>query len=197
MKEDEAKDEAPEEALPEPQEAKDARPGADEPKDTPPSVASVAQEVEALGELLEEERKKSEELLTRLMYLQADYDNLRKRAEREADERVEAEMEKAVSQLLPVLDELEMATTRAEDMDKGVSEGLRMILKKFRTILERMGLKQIEAIGREFDPNLHEAVAKGISGTIVAEIRKGYLFREKVLRSSVVKLSEEDQEVVS
>lgn len=147
-----------------------------------------------IEELLEQERKRSEELLTKMKYLQADFENYRKRIEKEMQEVEEHSLRELVSKLLTVLDELELAVASAEkpDQEEAVSEGIRMVYRNLSSVMKSVGLKRIEAVGMPFDPELHEAVEKvqGSAGrdTVVEEIRSGYTFRGRVLRPSTVKV---------
>ncbi|MDA4116497.1 MAG: nucleotide exchange factor GrpE [Thaumarchaeota archaeon] len=143
---------------------------------------------------LEEERKRNEEYLTSLRYLQADFENYRKRVEREMGELEEFSTLALVRKLISVLDDLDLAVasaTKAED--KGLLEGVRMVQKNLNSALEAEGLKMIKAVGMPFDPSTHEAVDKvqGKDNTediVIEELRKGYTFKGKVLRPSAVKV---------
>lgn len=145
-------------------------------------------------ELLGQERKRNEELLTRMKYLQADIENYRKRTEKEMQAIEEHSLRSLVTKLLTVLDELELAAENAgkSDQQKAVSEGIKMVYRNLDTALKSVGLKKIEAVGMPFDPKLHEAVEK-VQGSperdiVVEEIRSGYTFRGEVLRPSMVKV---------
>ena len=143
---------------------------------------------------LESEKRRNEELLTRLRYLQADFENYRKRADREMQEVEERSVQGLVSRLLSVLDELELASTNASkpSQTKAVEEGIKMVYKNLNSVMKTAGVKKIEAVGMPFDPRLHEAVEKvegsGKADTVVGEIRSGYTFRGQVLRPSMVKV---------
>jgi len=143
---------------------------------------------------LEEERKRNEEYLTSLRYLQADFENYRKRVEREMGELEEFSTLGLVRKLISVLDDLDLAVasaTKAED--EGLLEGVKMVQKNLSSALEAEGLKTIKAVGAPFDPSTHEAVDKvqGKNNTedmVIEELRKGYTFKGKVLRPSAVKV---------
>src|SRR5271169_4907879 len=144
---------------------------------------------------LEEERKRNEEYLTSLRYLQADFENYRKRVEREMGELEEFSTLGLVRKLISVLDALDLAVasaTKAED--KGLLEGVRMVQKNLGSALESEGLQRIKAVGEHFDPSAHEAVDKvqgkdNSDDMVVEEMRKGYTFKGKVLRPSAVKVA--------
>lgn len=147
-----------------------------------------------LEKTLEEERKRNEEYLTNLRYLQADFENYRKRVDREIRELEEFSTLGLVRKLVPVLDDLELAVasaTKAEDA--GLVEGVKMVQKNLTTALESEGLQTIRALGKPFDPSCHEAVDKvqgkdNSEDIVVEEMRKGYTFKGKVLRPSAVKV---------
>jgi molecular chaperone GrpE len=143
---------------------------------------------------LEEERKRNEEYLTSLRYLQADFENYRKRVEREMGELEEFSTLALVRKLISVLDDLDLAVasaTKAED--KGLLEGVKMVQKNLSSALEAEGLRAIKAVGAPFDPATHEAVDKvqgkgNAEDVVIEELRKGYTFKGKVLRPSAVKV---------
>ena len=155
---------------------------------------AIKDDLANLGKALEEERKRNEELLKNLRYLQADFENYRKRVDREIRELEEFSTMGVVRKLIPVLDDLDLAVasaTRAED--KGLLEGVRMVQKNLGSALESEGLREIKAVGEPFNPSTHEAVDK-VQGTdnpedtVIEEMRKGYTFKGKVLRPSAVKV---------
>ena len=152
-------------------------------------------ETENLRKLLAMESKKSEDNLRRLQYLQAEFDNYRKRIDREVKEIEEFSTSKLAKKLLPVLDELELAINSAEidGEKKSIVEGVKMVSKNLRAALEAEGLRRIEAVGKPFNPQLHEALERvlGKNNTediVVEEIRTGYIFKDKILRPSLVKV---------
>lgn len=137
-----------------------------------------------------------DEYLDSLQRLQADFDNYRKRVTRESESsssRVAAEI---VEELLPVLDNFERAMQAAMDHDKQVlSEGVELVFRQLREVLDRRGLCEIEAHGEEFDPARHEAVlcqpsAEHEEGKVVDVLEKGYRVNDKVVRPARVIVSE-------
>jgi len=151
--------------------------------------------VETPQDALEEEKKRSEEYLTRLKYAQADIENLKKRFSREMEEVKKYCNEPLIIQLLDIVDELEMAVKsgHASNANDILVQGVEMTLKKLNKILEGQDVHQIECVGKTFDPSKHNAIAKtekeGIDGcTVTEEVRKGYTMREKVIRPSIVKV---------
>jgi len=151
-------------------------------------------DLKRLERTLEEERRHSEELLANLRYLQADFENYRKRVDKETREREEFSTLALIRDLIPVLDDLDLAVaTSTRAGDKGFSEGVKMVRKNLTSVLEAEGLREINAIGLPFDPSTHEAVDKfqGTENTedmVVEEMRKGYTFKGKVVRPSAVKV---------
>jgi molecular chaperone GrpE len=144
---------------------------------------------------LDEERKRNEEYLTRLKYLQADFENYRKRAEKELKDAVDSSLRGLVTTLLSTLDELELAIENAQKGKQGgeLLDGLKMVQKNLISSLEAAGLSRIDCVGKPFDPSFHEAVER-VEGssvekdTVGKEIRPGYTFRGVVIRPSMVKV---------
>lgn len=148
--------------------------------------------------LLESEKKRSEDYLTRLQYLQADFENLKKRFDRETEQTKKYCNERIITELLEVVDELELAVKVAkssENPQKTLIDGVEMTLKKLRKVLEQEGVCPIECTeGTLFDPCRHNAIAAEEHDdvkacTVVEEIRKGYMMKDKVLRPSIVKVA--------
>ena len=145
---------------------------------------------------LDAERKRSEEYLIRLKYLQADFDNLKKRCERQVAETKNYATERIVLQLLEVVDELEMATRIGRTSgckDQPLLIGVEMTLKRLRKVLEQEGVTPIECEGKAFDPTRQNAIESveregAKSCTVDEEVRKGYMMKEKVIRPSIVKV---------
>ncbi len=153
---------------------------------------------EDFEKLLESEKKRSEDYLTRLRYLQADYENIKKRFDRETEQIRLYCSERIVTQLLDVVDELELAikvAKSAETPQQTLIEGVEMTLKKLRKVLEQEGVSQIEStVGKVFDPCRHDAIAAETRDdvtecTVIEEIRTGYLMRNKVLRPAIVRVA--------
>ena len=143
---------------------------------------------------LEEEKRRSGDLLSRLKYAQADAENYRKRAEREAREQAEASVRGLAEKLLSVADELDLAVRHSETKGaaRELGEGLEMVKGRLMAALESAGVERIECVGAPFDPAVHEAVEKvhgsGARDTVVEEVRPGFRFRGQVMRPSMVKV---------
>jgi len=152
--------------------------------------------ISELEHALAEEKKLSEEYLTRLKYTQADLENLRKRFDREMNEVKAHCNERLLIDLLEIVDELEMATksSRSLNSPNALVQGVEMTLQKVRKTLKNEGVSPIDCLGKPFDPAKHDAVAKMEKNdakecTVVEEVRKGYVMKEKVIRPSVVKIA--------
>lgn len=152
-------------------------------------------EVRLLKEELEENKSKADDYYNQLQRLKAEFDNFRKRTQKEKEEAAKYAAERMILSLLPVLDNLERAVDAANvkrDFES-LSQGVEMILRQFHKVLEDEGLKTIEALGQDFNPNLHEALLREESdqeeNVILEELQKGYYLKDKVLRPSRVKVS--------
>jgi len=152
--------------------------------------------VDSLRKELELEREKVKDYVNRLMYLQADFENYRKRVNKDIDEITKYGSQRLIVKLLPVVDELEYAIEVGKNSNgnKGLLEGVEIVLKKFYEEMGREGLSKIYAIGEPFDPSKHEAVEKIATeefkeGTVIGEIRKGFMFKARVIRPSLVKVA--------
>lgn len=156
----------------------------------------VEAEEDAIAADLEKTRAEAESYLDDLRRLQADFDNYRKRTLREQTARTASASQALVARLLPVLDNFELAVSAAEqsrDFD-GMLKGVEMVLGALREVLEGEGLVKIEAEGKPFDPERHEAVIaveqEGAEpGMIVDTVRAGYELGGKVLRPAMVKVA--------
>lgn len=150
-------------------------------------------------EILQEENDTLEleldEMKNSFQRLQADFANYKKRVEREKKQIISFANEKIITELLPVLDNLERALVSCEQEESGIKEGVNMVFDQFIQVLENNGLKIIEDLDCEFDPNFHHAVLQeevdGVnSGTIIEVFQKGYKLNEKVIRPSMVKVAQ-------
>jgi molecular chaperone GrpE len=160
-------------------------------------VDEIKQTVD-MENILECEKRRSEDYLNRLKYLQADFENLKKRFEKENEQIKNYCTERLVTQLLDVTDELELAIKTAKitsNTPQNLLAGIEMTLKKLKKVLEHEGVFQIESTeGKPFDPSRHDAIAAEERDdikcpTVIEEIRKGYMYKEKVLRPSTVKVA--------
>ena len=141
--------------------------------------------------------EKIEELTDRLTRQMAEFDNFRKRTEKEKSQMYEIGAKDIIEKILPVVDNFErgIAAVPEEEKSNPFAEGMEKIYKQLMTTLEEIGVKPIEAVGQEFDPDFHNAVMQAPSdeyesGIVVQELQKGYMFKEKVLRHSMVAVAE-------
>jgi molecular chaperone GrpE len=149
-----------------------------------------AEDIETLQQALAEEKEKAENYLGSWQRCQADFVNYKQRAEQEKGESIEFANSTLICNLLPVMDDLEraFASVPADLEESNWTEGIKLIYNKLKATLEAQGLTEIEARGEPFDPRLHEAVMQqeGKEGMVIEEMQKGYKFREKVIRPSLV-----------
>jgi molecular chaperone GrpE len=155
------------------------------------TLAEGDEVVEAgIEQALTEEKEKAEKYLANWQRSQADLENYVKRAEQEKSETVEFANRMLILDLLPILDDFEraLASLPVELDEQNWTKGIKLIYNKLKTVLETQGLTEIKARGEYFDPYFHEAAGQveGEEGMIIEEIRKGYEFRGKLLRPSMV-----------
>jgi len=156
-------------------------------------VLDDIEDVKRQTELAEKERL-LEEHNDRYKRLQADFDNFRRRTRQEKEELSNIMAQNIILELLPILDNFERALSSAstQDSDKMLS-GVEMIYRQLNQVLEKNGLAAVEAVGKVFNPQQHEAVmrvedAEQCDGMIVEELQKGYAVKGKVIRPSMVKV---------
>ena len=148
---------------------------------------------EASNEAEQQVEDKAAEYLERWQRLMAEFDNYRKRSEKEKSDTYDYAVSNTVVEILPVIDNFER-TIKVESQDKNLFAGVEMIYKQMMGLLEKLHVTPIDAVGKEFDPNLHNAVMhiddENLGENIVAEeLQKGYLYKEKVIRHSLVKVA--------
>ncbi|MGF7185480.1 molecular chaperone GrpE [Desulfitispora alkaliphila] len=160
----------------------------------------VAEENEVdldLEEQLNAKDKEIEELYTRLQRLQADFENFRRRTKKEKEEFAKYANKSLIEEMLPILDNFERALQAEKDENNSFKKGVEMIFNQLIETLKKEGLDMIVSVGKEFDPNYHEAVMRVETdefdeNIIVEEMQKGYIFKEKVVRPSMVKVAKND-----
>ena len=175
---------------------------------------TVAKETQAQEQTVEEtpakaeekkEKKKSkkkdkkdekiEELNDRLLRNMAEFENFRNRSEKEKAAKFDMGAKNVVEKVLPIVDNFErgLAAVTEEEQDNAFVKGMEAVYKQFTTVLEEIGVTPIEAVGKEFDPNLHNAVMHDEDETkeaniISEEFQKGYMYKDSVVRHSMVKV---------
>lgn len=143
------------------------------------------------------DKERIAELEDRVKRQMAEFENFRKRTEKEKQAMFETGARSVIEKILPVVDNFErgFATVDPEDEEDAFVGGMRMVYKQMMTELENIGVKPIEAVGREFDPNFHNAVMQVASeeyesGIVAQEFIKGYTYRDSVVRHSMVGVSQ-------
>ncbi|NJC96643.1 MAG: nucleotide exchange factor GrpE [Anaerolineales bacterium] len=148
---------------------------------------------EALKKQLEEAEAKASEYKDSWMRSQAEFQNYKKRIERDSDLMRATMKGDIVRKILPLLDDLERALQNRPE-DQSWANGIELIVRKFQTTLESEGVKKIEAAGAEFDPNFHEAISHEPnedvpSGHVIEVVQNGYMLGERVLRPALVRVA--------
>lgn len=164
----------------------------DPPSDTV-TISDPADQLAAIAAERDQLVEEKAEMLNRFLRRQAEFENFRKRVERERMELLEFAGMEAVRSVLPVADDFERAL-KVECADKEYARGMELIYQRLTEALAKQGLEPIAAQGEKFDPNLHHAVSKAPSedheeDTVLEEFQKGYHFKGKLLRPAMVKVS--------
>ncbi len=148
------------------------------------------EEVKKIKDLIESQKSELEEKDDRLKRLMAEFDNFKKRSQKEREGLYNTLISDIFTSLLPVIDNLEKAAS-VKTEDENYKQGVEMVLKQFKDVLAANGVKEIETTGKTFDPELHEAVGSVVDENlgekeIKEEYRKGYIIDGKVIRHSLV-----------
>lgn len=156
--------------------------------------------VEELQKALEEKEESLKELNNKLLYLQADFENFKKIKSKEKQDLLKFGNEVLIKELIPVIDNLERAVDHAGKSEeaKGLVEGIQITLNEFLKVLERSGVERVDAMGKKFDPNFHEALFQEDredveADTVTSEILKGYTLNGRLLRPSRVSVSKKPE----
>ena len=165
------------------------------PEQEAPETEAGTPDLARLMRELEDARKRSEDFLTRLQYLQAEVENTRKRAERDVEQAVQRANEGLIARLLPVLDDLDAAVASTKGK---AGKGLALLRENFVKALKEFGLEEIPAAGIPFDPFVHEGIQQvndeTLPDNIVKDVvRKGYTFQKKVLRPAQVVVAKNER----
>lgn len=157
-------------------------------------VSDQQKEALAKAEQLETELEETKE---RLLRVQADYDNFRKRTKSEREAEAKYRTQPLVEALLPVIDNFEraLAVEAESDEAKSILTGIDMVYRQLKEVLAEVGVEEIEAEGKPFDPHIHQAVVQEPSdehdsGTVITVMQKGYQLKDRVIRPAMVKVSE-------
>ena len=164
-----------------------------------PPLATGDEPADRVAELearVAELETKEKETYDRLLRTTADLDNFRKRTRREMDQAKTEARARTLLEMLPVVDNLERAVAHADTAtdSKAIADGVNLVLRQFAQAFERLGVTPLEAVGKPFDPNVHEAVSQTASadhppGTVVAELQKGYTIGDRLLRPTLAVVS--------
>jgi molecular chaperone GrpE len=166
-------------------------------KDEENNELNQENEIQLLVKENEELKAKIEEAENRILRLQADYENSRRRAKLDLAATEKYKSQSLITGLLPAIDNFERALQIEVDNEqtKSVLQGVEMVYRSLLDALKAEGAEQIEAVGKEFDPNLHQAImqvedANFDSNIVVEELQKGYILKDRVIRPSMVKVNQ-------
>jgi molecular chaperone GrpE len=155
-------------------------------------------ELEKLKKQLEVKSKQCDEYFGMLQRTAAEYDNFRKRTAREKEVLYSEALSDVIAAFLPVIDNIERAlgacSQNDEEDEQSIKEGINLIYRQINDILKKLGVEEIKSIGEGFDPKVHDAVMhvedeSYEDGVVVEEFQKGYIYKDKVIRHSVVKVA--------
>ncbi|WP_081755900.1 nucleotide exchange factor GrpE [Paucisalibacillus sp. EB02] len=157
--------------------------------------SNTADEIEKQKEEMNKLQKEKEELYQKFLRTQAEFDNFKKRSIKEREAAAKYKAQDLAIELLPAIDNFERALqVEVDESNKGLLEGISMVYRQLIDALKSQGLKEIEAVGKEFDPNIHQAVIQVEdesmeSNVVVEELQKGYLIKDRVIRPAMVKVN--------
>jgi molecular chaperone GrpE len=163
-------------------------------EDVSENVEQLSAEIDALKKRLEESESKTSEYKDSWLRSQAEFQNYRKRIDRDNEMMYASMKGDIVKKVLPVLDDLERALQNRSEDDPWAN-GIDLVVRKFQNILENEGVTRIEALGTEFNPNFHEAIshepADGAqSGHVIGVVQNGYMIGERVIRPALVRVAQ-------
>ncbi len=168
----------------------------EEPADAPAATApSDATEVSEAARELAALKGERDDIYDRLLRKTAEFDNYRKRVERERREQADQSVVDLLQQLLQVVDDFDLAMkVEAGEEAAAYRKGVELIHTKLHDLLRKQGVRPIEALGADFDPNVHQAVTHESSpehreGEVIGELRRGYMLGERLLRPAMVKVA--------
>lgn len=173
----------------------DAAEGSEEeaPEEAASEAAAMQEEIEALKGQVEKLTGDLQEKKDRLLRLQADFENFRRRSAKEREEISAVVTQNFCKDMLPLLDNFERAMAAETKDVEAFQKGVEMIFTQFQEVLKKNGLEQIEAVGQKFDPNFHQAVMRvedpeREDDTVAQELQKGYMVKGRVIRPSMVQV---------
>jgi molecular chaperone GrpE len=153
----------------------------------------LAAQITAMAKERDDLLAEKQDLNDRLLRSFAEFENFRRRVERDRSEYVQYATAEAARELLPILDDFERAL-RVQTADETYAKGVEMIYKRLLDVLQRLGLEPLESVGKPFDPNVHQAVDRaetedGEGDIVLEEYQRGYNFKGKLLRPAMVKVA--------
>jgi len=169
--------------------------------DAPPAEADLSAEAAAReasvakADPVAELRRDKDALQDRLLRTAAEFDNYRKRIDRERRDQADAAVADAIEEILPIIENLELALEAPVGSDAEVyRQGVELIHRQMAELLRKRGVKPIQAVGADFDPRVHQAVVQEVSaehreGEVMEELRRGYMLGERLLRPAMVKVA--------
>ena len=162
------------------------------PEDQPPAVTSEGQLAAVTAERDQLATEKAD-LQDRLLRSRAEFDNARRRFERERSDYLQFAAMDLVKDILPVLDDFERAL-KVETADAKYAKGVELIYQRFSETLKKLGLEPVESVGKPFDPNIHQAVERvpteeAEDQSVLGEFQRGYNFKGKLLRPAMVRVA--------
>jgi len=156
--------------------------------------------IEELKKSLDEKGEANKTLQEKILYLQAEFENFKRLKNKEKQDVLKFGNETLVKELLPVMDNLERALDHASNTEdfKSIHDGVKIIANEFLKVLERAGIERVEALGKKFDPNFHEAFLQEEKDdmepdTVVKEMQKGYILNGRLIRPSMVAISKKPE----
>jgi molecular chaperone GrpE len=172
---------------------------ASDPVDVPPDESDSTESTEAAGTVAvdptAELRRERDDFQDRWLRKSAEFDNYRKRIERERREQADQAIVGLLQDLLAVVDDFDLAlTVEAAPEAEGYRKGVELIHAKLHDFLKKRGVTPIDAVGADFDPNIHQAVMHEVSpehheGEVIGELRKGYMLGDRLLRPAMVRVA--------
>ncbi|WP_234032423.1 nucleotide exchange factor GrpE [Lentibacillus cibarius] len=144
---------------------------------------------------LDKVKQEKEEMHQRVLRIQAEFDNFKKRTQKEKEADLKYKSEDIVKDLLPVLDNFERALqVEVTDETKNFAEGITMVYRQLKDALSNHGVKEIESVGKPFDPTIHHAVMQeedeeAEPESVIEELQKGYYLKDRVIRPAMVKVN--------
>jgi molecular chaperone GrpE len=159
-----------------------------------PATATVPGESDRPESELEKLKAERDALLDRLARSQAEFDNARKRAAREQQEFRDYASAEAIKALLPVIDNFERALSSASSQNSEFQTGIELIYKQLQDVLQKLGVRRLDAQGQPFDPRLHEAIEMvetdaAPDHSVLDELQRGYMLKDRLLRPAMVKVA--------